>query len=465
MTKQKKTLKKLRNTILSRGLALSKITLQTGALAAKENIQKVLNSKAAESIKKRTLLKQVEIVTNELGELKGSLMKVGQQLSVYGEHFLPPEAIEVLKTLQSNSPSIDWSIMKKTLDKELGPKKLSELEIDKDPIASASLGQVYKARYKEQDIVLKVQYPNLSSVIDADLKALKKLLGLLSFLPKDGPIEHIFIEVKEMLLQELNYSAELESLTQIRESLKNDSCFIIPNPIKEFSTSRVLTMSYEPSLRLDSIEAQRLPQELRNYLAEKFLELYFRELFEFGIVQTDPHLGNYGVHMPPNEKPKLVLYDYGAVKKVSPDFFEAYKKIIFGSIQKDRITLLKGAKILGLVKENDPQELVEQYIDLCFMFTEPFWKGDYSSSNCPPGFDKAGNYNYAQSDLPHRIASAGKSIVFRFKFRTPPKELLFLDRKMGGTFTVLAALRAKINGRKIFDKVLESYQTQVVTKV
>ncbi|MCB0356529.1 MAG: AarF/ABC1/UbiB kinase family protein [Bdellovibrionales bacterium] len=452
MNKKNEPLKNLRNTLLSRGLSLSKMTLKAGALSAKKNLQTFLNSKAAQTIKDKTLLKQIEIVTKELGELKGSIMKAGQQLSVYGQHFLPPEALEVLKTLQANSPPVAWSVMKKTLEAELPTTVLNELTLHPEPIASASLGQVYKASYKNKEIVLKVQYPNLDQVVDADMRALKKLLGLLSFIPKDGSYDEVFVEVKEMMIQELDYLREAEALLKIKALLKNDNQYVVPTAYPELSTKKVLCMSYEPSLRIDSPEVQNLPQDLRNNIAKDFLELYFRELFEFSFVQTDPHLGNYGIQQQKHRN-RLVLYDYGAVRDVPPGFFSAYKKIIIGSIRQERATLLDGAMTLGLIKENDPEPLVNKYLNLCFMFTEPFHAGPYNQPNSPTGFDSQGLYDYANSHLPQRIAEAGKEIVLTFNFRTPPKELVFLDRKMGGTFTFLATLGAKLNGREIFDEI------------
>jgi hypothetical protein len=258
-----------------------------------------------------------------------------------------------------------------------------------------------------------------------------------------------------MMLNELDYKLEFESLNHIRQLLKDQIEFIVPRPIEELSSSKVLAMTFEPSYRIDSPQVLNLSQEERNDLAKSYLWLYFKELFDFSFVQTDPHIGNYGVKIYEGESPKLVLYDYGAVKKIPSHFFSAYKKIILGSIQQNRATLLDGALTLGLIKENDSSQLIEKYVQLCFLFTEPFWKGDFNSPTRPLFFDIYGNYNFANSDLPNRIAEAGKSIVLNFKFRTPPKELVFLDRKMGGTFTFLSTLKANINGREIFDKITD----------
>ncbi len=461
MSKKNKPLTNLKNTVLSRGFALTKMTVKAGAISATSSVKKIINSKAAENIKERVLLQQADIITTELGKLKGTVMKAGQQLSVYGEHFFPPEVIEILKKLQADSPSVAWEVMEKTLKEQLSSETRAHLQIDPSPAASASLGQVYRASYKSNNIAIKIQYPKLDSVIDADLKAMKKILKLLSFLPKNDNYDQIFDEIKTMMQQELNYTQELVSLQAMFNILDGNKNFVVPKPIAEISTTKILSMSFEPSFRLDSLEVQNLSQEDRNFIAKNFLELYFRELFEFKFVQTDPHLGNYGVRINESGRHQLVLYDYGAVKEIPNDFFNAYKNIIIGSLKQDRSTLLDGAMTLNLIKDGDPEELVNQYIKLCFMITEPFWQGDFSSPKCPTNFDVHGNYNFVESDLPKRIATAAKNIILGFNFRTPPKELIFLDRKMGGTFTVLSTLKANIRGRDIFDNIFTRHESHI----
>ena len=261
------------------------------------------------------------------------------------------------------------------------------------------------------------------------------------------------LETQKQIVQFFKKNFPLEACRIAIELLENEDYLLNNKEIQKALKNFFVVLSYEPSLRVDSAQVQLLSQEVRNQIASDFLELYFRELFEFSFVQTDPHLGNYGVRINEASQPQLVLYDYGAVREVPTEFFNAYKKIIIGSIQQDRATLLDGAFSLGLVKENDSDSLVNKYIDLCFMFTEPFYNGPYDDDRTPIGFDENGNYNYAESQLPQRIADAGKDIVLKFNYRIPPKELVFLDRKMGGTFTFLSSLKAQINGRKIFDKI------------
>ena len=134
-------------------------------------------------------------------------MKAGQMLSVYGEHFLPEEVNTILKKLQTDSTPIAWEQMHKVLVQQLGEEKLSLLEIKEEPIAAASMGQVYLATIKKtkQTLALKVQYPGVDKAIDSDLNALRKILLVSQILPSHSNFEDIFKEIRMMLHYEVDY--------------------------------------------------------------------------------------------------------------------------------------------------------------------------------------------------------------------------------------------------------------------
>ena len=157
--KQKKELDKIKSSVFSRSLTLAKLTIQAGTQLAGQSLATALSNESSENKKIKILSSQAQLISKELGELKGSLMKAGQMLSMYGEHFLPPEANQFLKTLQSDSPPLKWESIYPILLKQLGQELISELEIEKESIASASLGQVHRAKIKSTNevIVLKIQ--------------------------------------------------------------------------------------------------------------------------------------------------------------------------------------------------------------------------------------------------------------------------------------------------------------------
>lgn len=437
-----KKIKNLKTGALSRSLSLAGLGLRAGAKMAGHAMGNLMASETAKGLRKKSLLlEQAALFASELGELKGSLMKAGQMLSVYGEHFLPPEANVLLKSLQSDSPPVEWAEMEKVLKRQLGPK-LSDLEIREESLAAASLGQVHQAKVKKtgEEIVLKIQYPGVDKAIDGDIKALRKFLSLTEFLPKIPATDELFAEVKSMLRQELDYEKELEHLQFYREALKGDSRYVLPRPLPEFSAKRVLAMDFEPGTKVDSAEMKALSQERRNALGTAALDLYFRELFQWRKVQTDPHFGNFRLRLHGRGKDQWVLYDFGAVRALSAEFLATYRIMLRGLLDQDRAHFEKGAQGLGVLQAGDPQELKDLFFDLCAAIMEPF------GAQQP--------YDWSQSDLPSRVSRTTWDIMKRFPLRAPPREVVFLDRKMAGMFTLLSVLNAKIDARAILEKHL-----------
>jgi predicted unusual protein kinase regulating ubiquinone biosynthesis (AarF/ABC1/UbiB family) len=437
-----KKLSKIKEGALSRGWALARVSMSAGAKAASHAVGNVFASDADKPERlKSLLLSQVDLLARELGQLKGSVMKVGQMLSMYGEHFLPPEVNSVLKSLQSQSPPLDWPAIEKVLKRQFTPEQLALVEIEREPLASASLGQVHAARILAtgEQVAMKIQYPGVDQAIEGDLKALRSLLSLSKLIPKGPVFDEVFREVRQMLHQEVDYSRELELTEEFRSALSDDPRFIVPRTYAEFSTKRVLTTSLEIGIPVDSPEVLALPQERRNSIARLALELYLKELFVLGMMQTDPHFGNYRVKSGQGGEPdRLILFDFGAVRKFPQSFLKPYRKMVTGCFREDRTMLWEGARELGFIQEDDSPELLETFAELCMLITEPFRSVDY---------------DWGGSALPQRVAAKGAQMVFSFKLRPPPREIVFLDRKMGGIFIFLSVLKARFDARQ----VLESY--------
>ena len=380
-------------------------------------------------------------------------MKVGQLLSMYGEHFLPPEANALLKSLQNQSPPLEWKAIERALLKQFPPEKLNELEIDHEPLASASLGQVHRARRKSDGrwLAVKIQYPGVDAAIEGDLKALKSILSISKFIPKGPKYDDLFKEVRFMLHQEVNYVREKELTDKFREILASDPRYRVPETFPDFSTRRVLTTSLEEGIPVDSPEVLNLPQDRRNKIGIAALELYFRELFEVGAVQTDPHFGNYRIHL--GDPDQFVLLDFGAVRVFNQSFLEPYRKMVRGSFLRNSSMIEEGAMGLGFLKSEDSLELKKLFVEFCFLISEPFYTSD------TPGvsshlFDSSGAYLWGESDLPKRVAKKASEMAFAFKLRSPPREIVFLDRKLGGIFIFLSVLKVRLNGRHIFQKYI-----------
>ncbi len=434
-----KEIKNLRTGALSRGFTLARLGVQVSAKIATHAATNFFASGALQSVRKKAhLLEQAALFSQEIGQLKGSLMKAGQMLSVYGEHFLPPEVNQILKTLQSDSIPVTWKEMEKAL-KTLGKEKLALLEINSQAEAAASLGQVHRAKIKAsgQEIVLKIQYPGVDKAIEGDMKTLKRVLSLLELLPKLPATDDLFAEVKSMLKAELDYEREQKMLEFFGKKLAGDARYILPKVHPEFSNKKILALDYEPGVTVDSEAVKNLSQEKRNALADSILDLYFQELFVWHKVQTDPHFGNYRIRLKTNQ---WILFDYGAVREVPQTFLKPYKKMLNGIFYGKREVFEEAAASLGLLQPGDTQELKDLFYGLCALVVEPFLE------------DKI--FDWQKSDLPKRVSEATWEML-KFPLRAPPREVVFLDRKMAGMFTILAVLGAKTNGRKILERYLE----------
>lgn len=453
----KKQLDKIKSSLVSRSLALAKLSVSAGTKLAAQGITQALkNSEEKKDSWNKFIKNQAQVLSGELGELKGSLMKAGQLLSVYGEHFFPPEVAQVLRSLHQDSPPVKWEAMEKILKKHLSAKKREQLEILPDSIGTASLGQVHKAKVTDtgEMIALKIQYPDVDKAIDNDLRALKTFLSLMKILPKDFNTEPLFKEIREVLIQETDYIKEAELTKLYSEKLKNDDRYIVPKVHTDFSNQKVLATSFEHGVRVDDPVIQNLSQERRNRLALNFMELYFKEVFEWQLVQTDPHFGNYRIRLNQSGQDQIILFDFGATRTYSNDFMNPYHRMIKAMFYHKEQDFENAARELKFLQTNDDPELKKLFKDFCFSAVEAFLDPQ-DPRNIEGRVAPDGTYDWKNTDLPQRSSKKIVRMLQEFEWRTPPKEIIFLDRKAAGVFVFLSHLRAKIRGRDLLKKYLD----------
>jgi predicted unusual protein kinase regulating ubiquinone biosynthesis (AarF/ABC1/UbiB family) len=258
-------------------------------------------------------------------------------------------------------------------------------------------------------------------------------------------------EVRDMIYREVDYAHELAMTRAYRERLAGDDRFVIPEVFPEYSADTVLATSYEAAEHVQSPAVQGLSQERRNRLAENALHLFFDEFFIWGRVQTDPHFGNYRVRLDENGNDRIVCIDFGAVRGFEPDFLEAYYDIVAGAYHRDRERLIRGAKGIGLLRPESPQSVLDAFADVGFLMIEPF------SENPPAALPTAdGAYRWGESDLPRRVSLAISRAAISRWFRIPPREIVFLHRRLGGVFVLMSVLRAELRGRPLLGGYLRT---------
>lgn len=438
---------------LSRGLSLMSLSVKGSIDFAKLKITDAFRSEEEKKERLNAFFStQAEKIVAELSKLKGSVMKAGQMLSVYGEQFFPKEINQVLKSLQSESTPVAFEQMHAVLLRSLGAEKLSLLEINPEPIAAASMGQVYQAinRQTKEIYAIKVQYPGVDQAIDSDLKALKSIFYVTNLIPITESLDEIFKEIRMMLHYEADYEREFEIILSYKEKLYLDKRFIIPEPIKEFSSKRVLTMSYEDGHKVDSEVISQISQQRRNKIGAAVMDLMFKEIFDWRMVQTDTHLGNYKIRLRSEDHlpDQIVLYDFGAVRIFPKKYIEPFKNLVAASLDLKKDDMIESGIRMGFLRQEDSKDVFELFCKICSLAIEGF-SSQYESPSLD-GSDAGDHpYDWKKADLLKRISAFAKDAIFTFKLRTPPREAIFLDRKMVGIYVFCACLSVKFGPRKL----------------
>jgi predicted unusual protein kinase regulating ubiquinone biosynthesis (AarF/ABC1/UbiB family) len=455
-----KSVSRIKTGSFERRLSLTRAGLFAGTRVASHMATNWFSSKETREKRHRAMLsKQSRLLVEELGQLKGSVVKIGQVMALYGEHFLPEEVTEALHTLEDQTTSLEWPAIEQVLNEELGAARLAELVVDREPIGAASLGQVHRAvrRSDGLELVLKIQYPGVADAVDSDLNAVAQILKIARLVSFGPEFNDWLEEVRDMMHREVDYRLEARTTEKFRTMLADDPRFIVPRVLQEYSTDHIIASTYEHGHSVSSEAVRGLPLKRRSALGEAALELFFRELFVWGEIQTDPNFGNYRIRIAGEAGEgtaydRIVLLDFGAVQAYSDQFLAPVKQMIRGSYENDLPAVIDGGVQLNFMSVNWPQEILETFGQVCMSVLEPLTREqsawpDYAVNN-------DGQYRWKQSDLPSRVArQAAKSAISRY-FRVPPKEFVFLNRKLIGVYTFIAVLQSEFNGEPLLRRYL-----------
>jgi predicted unusual protein kinase regulating ubiquinone biosynthesis (AarF/ABC1/UbiB family) len=252
-----------------------------------------------------------------LGGLKGPLMKVAQFLSTVPDA-LPMEYAEELAQLQANAPPMGWNFVRRRMASELGPDwERRFAAFSREAAAAASLGQVHRARLPDgTEVACKLQYPDMASTVEADLRQLR--LAMAIYHRMDSAIQHdeVYKELVQRLREELDYEREAAQMRLYGIMLRDTPDVHVPVPFAEFSTKRLLTMSWLDGRSLMQRLAEDPPLEERNRTAEALFRAWYVPFYRYGVIHGDPHLGNYQVR----PDGSVNLLDFGAIRVFRPQF-------------------------------------------------------------------------------------------------------------------------------------------------
>lgn len=447
-------LNKLRTGAFSRRYELAKTGIKFGSRLMADSAKRRLGL-ADEADTAERQQENAKYLVKEMGKLKGSVVKVGQILATYGEYLFPEEITEALHSLEDSTPPMSWKAIEKALRRELGEELLAELDVEQQPIAAASLGQAHRARVKStgEELCLKIQYPGVENTIDADLNAVIRLLRGMRVLESTRAMDDWLNAVRELLHLEVDYHREREQLAFTGAAVKDHPVLKVPSVHDRYCSQRVLAMSFEPGVSINSDTARQLPQEQRNQLGHALLELFFLELCDWQRMQSDPNFGNFLVQQQDNGKCQLVLLDFGAMRPVEPEFCDGFQAMVAASAHRQRERFLEQAIELGFMKAHFPDSVLSNFADVGMNIGEPLW---VQSSDWPEfAVDEQGNYRWRDSELPKRVAKQAMKASLSTHFALPPTEFMFVIRKLMGVFTLIAALDARFDCSDIRERWLK----------
>lgn len=368
-------------------------------------------------------------LSDRLAEMRGAAMKIGQLISMEAGEFIPPELNELLSRLRKNAYSMPLGEVATVLNRNWGKGWEENFpQFIFTPVASASIGQVHKARLLDgTQVAIKIQYPGVRDSIDADINNISSLLKIMNLVPQHIDIEHLLEDARRQLHHEADYLGEAEHLFNFRNLLADDNRFQIPAVLPEWSTDEVLCMEYLEGQPVEYLNRQSIEQ--RNRVGTSLLELSLRELFDWGLVQTDPNFANFQYNP---ESRKIQLFDFGASRTYPLQRTEVFRRLIIHTLNDDREAILLAAQETGYLNATDSAPYKELVIELI-------------STACEPLLAR-GIYNFAESDLASRMADMTLRLrSSQLAGQLPPPDVLFLHRKLGGIYLLLNHIKAEVD--------------------
>jgi predicted unusual protein kinase regulating ubiquinone biosynthesis (AarF/ABC1/UbiB family) len=449
---------------IPRGLSVSLAGIRAGgALAVDSAMQKVMR-RGEDADDSEFAKREARRFVRELGRLKGTYVKIGQMLSSFGEQILPPVLVEALRDLSDQTEPLHWDALESFVRDSLGDR-FNELEIEPEAIAAASLAQVHLAKVRATGdwICVKLQYPGLADVIDADFDTVVRMLLLARWVKAGRELDDWLESMRVHLHHEIDYRREArltgEMAALVKDLEVSGVSFYVPAVHETYCTDTVLALEFIEGYPVTDPDVAGLSLERRNALAQAMLGLFFNELYEWGFLQTDPNFGNYLLRLDDRRrrtgKDELVLLDFGSVLDCSEDFLFHLRHTIAGGLQQDIPRLVDGLIGLGCLQPDASEEGREMFADFCLHLLEPLRSPD----RLPQQYlNQRGEYCWAHSRLMRRAGKQAALSTTSRHFTTPSRDFALIARKLSGVFNFIAVLEAEFNGHEMVMEHIQRWE-------
>ena len=429
------------NSLSGRLKRYAKVTGAVGGIAARVAGQRYLGL----NLGKQEMPADLKLA---LGNLKGPVMKVAQILATIPDA-LPDEYVEELRQLQSNAPSMGRLFVKRRMSAELGKDWQNKFSsFNQEAVAAASLGQVHKAESLDgQTVACKLQYPDMNSAVEADLKQLRLAMSIYQRYDNAINASEIYKELSARIREELDYVREGRNMALYRLMLSNEDAVHVPDLVETASTDRLLTMTWLDGVPILDFIKNNPQLEMRNRVAQNMFRAWYVPFYLFGIIHGDPHLGNYSIR--PNGDVNLL--DFGCIRVFPPTFVKGVIDLYKGLRDDDEELAVDAYRTWGF--ENLDRETIDVLNHWARFVYSPLME------------DKVRRIQETNSGV------YGKEVVEkvhkelrRLNGVKPPREFVLMDRAAIGLGSVFLHLNAEVNWYSIFQELISDFESSEVAK-
>jgi predicted unusual protein kinase regulating ubiquinone biosynthesis (AarF/ABC1/UbiB family) len=390
-------------------------------------------------------------------DLQGLFIKVGQLISVMA-NLLPAAFRKELETLQDSVPPRSFAELEIRLREEFAGKSTREIfaDFDREPVASASIGQVHVARlHSGVKVAVKIQYPGIETIVATDLRALKRIFKVAGWLLPDWGWNVIYSEIQGMVLAELDYRQEAEAIATIAGNFAGRQDVLIPRVIAECSTERVLTTQWMDGVKVGDFAGIAAAGIDRAKAARLCIEAYCKQIFVDGVYHADPHPGNLLLvaNADKSAGPTLVFLDFGATARISPGMRKGIVSFLQGAVTRDVGRIVSAMKEMGFISRHADHEVFDRVIQHFYeRFRSQMRFQQFSTGSLSSGLDLRGQIA-TLLDLRQLDVSLSD---LRDAFHVP-KEWVLLERTLLLLLGVCTGLAPELNPAEVIQPYVDRF--------
>lgn len=401
--------------------------------------------KSKEDARKRLDEDNAEDIYNSLQELKGSALKMAQMMSM-DKNVLPEAYVDKFSLAQFSVPPLSYPLVVKSFRKEMGKSPADLFDtFSKKAVHAASIGQVHKATIGAQTFAVKIQYPGVGDSIESDLALVKPMAKRL-FKIKGKESDKYFKEVEQKLLEETNYTLELEQAQWLGEQCAHLSNLKFPSYYQNRSSERIICMDWMEGKHLSEFANENDSEDRSNLVGQTLWDFYMYQMHALQKFQADPHPGNFLV----SEKDELIALDFGCIKSIPNEFYKAFFALMEPDITEDDKQFEQLLWELELISDKDSKDdkqlILSVFGQMLALLAQPFHND---------------RFDFSDPEYFTQIAAIGEKLskdkqIKKLNTTRGSKHFIYVNRTFFGLYNLMHLLGANNIETRRFKQLLKA---------